>query len=151
MAPIDGFNLWVGASRTDRPSLQNGVLQDREDHHEGNVGATFTFGPVKIGAAKAVEFTGAETAGTVSYYNNTMYGVSFNVNDDLSLSANRFESQKKIAARFSPVMEVTSFQAAYSMGGASFKLAKTDSDNTAYSNATSAQKDAWIMAMTLAF
>ena len=149
--PIEGFNLWIAGSKTDKPSLQNELLEDQDDHHEANIGGVFTLGPVSVGAAKAVEFTGAETAGTVSYYNNTMFGVSFNVNDDLSLSANRFESQKKIAARFSPVMEVTSFQAAYSMGGASFKLAKTDSDNTAYSNATSAQKDAWIMAMTLAF
>jgi outer membrane protein OmpU len=149
--PIEGFNLWIGGSRTDRPSLANGPLEDREDHHEANIGGVFSLGPVSIGAAKAVEFTGNPTSGSVEYYNNTMYGVSFNVSDDLSLSAARLTSQKKVAQTFTPQMEVTSFQAAYSMGGASFKLAKTDSDNTAYSNATSAQKDAWIMAMTLAF
>ena len=149
--PIEGFNLWVGGSKTSRPSLQNGVLQDRGDHHEANVGGVFSLGPVSIGAAKAVEFTGDTDAGTTEYYNNTMFGVSFNVNDDLSLSASRLKSQKKIAQRYSPQMEITSFQAAYSLGGASFKLAKTDSDNTGYSNVTSAQKDAIIMAMTLAF
>ena len=66
LAPIDGFNLWVGASKTNRPSLQNGPLQDREDHHEANVGGTFTMGPVKIGVSKAVEFTGNVGAGEVS-------------------------------------------------------------------------------------
>ena len=151
MAPIDGFNLWVGASKTDRPSLQNGPLQDRQDHHEGNVGATFTFGPVKIGAAKAVEFTGDVGAGDVEYYNNSMYGLSFNINDDLSASVGKFDSQKKVAQRYSAEMEMLSFQVAYTMGGASFKLAKTDVDNAGYSNAASAQKEATVIAMTLAF
>jgi len=149
--PIEGLNIWVGVSETDRPSLQNGVLQDRNDANEANIGATFAMGPITIGAAQTIEFTGNVGSGEVEYYNNTMYGVSFNVNDDLSLSAGRFESQKKVAQTYTPEMELTSFQVAYTLGGASFKLAKTDADNAGYSNANSAQKDATTIAMSLAF
>jgi len=151
LKPVDGANIWIAGSRTNRHSLQNGVLQDNDDIHEANVGGTFAIGPVTIGAAKAVEFTGQEASGNVEYYNNTMYGVSFNVNDDLSLSVGRFEAQKKIRQVYSAQMEITSFQAAYSLGGASFKIAKTDGDDLGYSNAASAQQDLTTIAMTLAF
>ena len=151
MAPIDGFNLWIGASHTKRHSQQPTDLEDRNDHEEANIGGTFALGPVKLGYAQTIEFPGNEATGEVEFYNNTMYGVSFNVNDDLSLSAGRFESQKRMDNVYTPEMEMTSFQAAYSLGGASFKVAKTDVDNAGYSNATTAQKDAWAIAMTLAF
>jgi len=151
LKPIDGTNIWIAASRTNRHSLQNGVLQDNQDINEFNVGATFAMGPITIGAAKALEFTGLESSSQVDYYNNTMYGVSFNVNDDLSLSVGRFESQKHISQAYSKEMELTSFQMAYSLGGASFKVAKTDGDNLGYSNATTAQQDLTTIAMTLAF
>jgi len=151
LAPVEGFNLWLGASKSERPDKQNASLEDRNDHHEGNLGGTFTVGPVKVGYAKALEFPGGEQPGDVDYYNNTMYGLSFNVNDDLSISAGRFESQKHIKANYSAEMDMTSFQAAYSLGGASFKIAKTDVDNAGYSNAAAAQKKALAIAMTLAF
>jgi len=151
MKPIDGFNMWVGASQTERYGLDNGAKEDRDDAHEFNVGATFTIGPVVFGAAKTYEHTGNVGSGEVDYYNNSMYGLSFNVNDDLSVSAGRFESQKKVAQTYSAEMEMMSYQVAYSLGGASFKLAKTDVDNAGYSNAVSAQKGATVIAMTLAF
>ena len=154
MKPLEGLNVWIAASEIDRPSLQNGTQTDRNDHQEGNVGFTFAMGPITLGAGTTAEFTGDaqnSAQGEIEYYHNTMYGVSFNVNDDLSVSAGRFESQKKIKHTFSPEMEMTSYQVAYSLGGASFKVAHTDVDNAGYSNATSAQKDATTIAMTLAF
>ena len=44
-----------------------------------------------------------------------------------------------------------SYQVAYTLGGASFKLARFNGDNVGFSTAASADKDTTTLAMTLAF
>ena len=152
MAPIEGSNVWVGYSHTDNNTTQiASPFENIGDHEEVNVGGTFTFGPAKIGVAKTAEFTGYIDDASVEYYNNLMYGISFAVSDNLSLSYGMFESQKKVNKGFTADMEVASYQAAYTMGGAAFKLAKTDVDNAGYSTAKASQKEATTLAMSLAF
>ena len=76
-----------------------------------------------------------------NFYKNFAFGVAFNVNDDLSISYGGWEAKKAghTDSGFNPVSEdkrtikVRSLQAAYTMGGASFRIADTDADNVSWS------------------
>jgi len=83
-----------------------------------------------------------------------MYGVSFAVNDDLSISYGVMKSQKSIAdgvATTDVELEANSLQVAYSMGGASIKIAETSVDNGTYVSTTANDKDGTTIALSLAF
>ena len=87
-------------------------------------------------------------------YENTAYGISFNVNDDLSISYGTHKSNEESdSSATGRGLEVTaeSIQLAYSMGGATLKFAESSVDNAAYSSAASADKDGRTIALSLAF
>ena len=66
----------------------------------------------------------------------------------LSISYGRQTSNRKLVSGTNVEAEVDSVQIAYSMGGASIKIAETDADNINYG---SADKGATTLALTLAF
>ena len=146
----DRLNVWVGGSQTKRYEALQTAREDRDNHYEANIGATFSIGPVKLGYAKTFEDTGNTLAGEVDYYQNNMYGLSVSLGDSLSLSANRFEAQKNVDGQFTAEMEITSLQAAYTMGGAAWKIAKTEADNAGYAVGSENQKDATTVALSMA-
>ena len=65
---------------------------------------------------------------TTSYYENDAYGISFAVNDNLSVSYGKHESVQQNDAENTEV-SAESFQVAYSMGGATVKMAETEVNN----------------------
>ena len=83
-------------------------------------------------------------------YENEGYGITFNVNDDLSIGYNHAESDKSSSAAHGDA-EADSLQAAYTMGGASIRLAEATADNMVYSTATSKDRDATTLSVSLAF
>jgi hypothetical protein len=147
----DRLNVWAGVSQTQRHEELNGPREDRDDHKEANIGATMSIGPVQLGYARTLEDTGNSLAGEVDYYQNNMYGISISLGDNLSLSANKFDSEKNIDGQFSPEMKITSLQAAYTMGGAAWKIAKTEVDNAGYALGSENQKDGTVVALSMAF
>ena len=90
----------------------------------------------------------------VDYYKNTMYGVAFNINDDLSVSYGYHESEQGFVNpndTENVTADVSSVQVAYSMGGASLKIAETSVDNGTYVSTTANDKDGTTVALSLAF
>ena len=79
------------------------------------------------------------------------YGVSFNINDDLSLSYGVHESDKVFMGATTIANDNSSIQLAYTMGGASLKIAETSVDNQAYSTATDKDVEGHTIALSLAF
>ena len=69
-------------------------------------------------------------------YKNHAFGIAFNVNDDLSVSYGEYKSRKAGYSTIhmhkpeenTRVVEVSSWQAAYTMGGASFRIADVKVD-----------------------
>jgi len=147
----DRLNVWVGGSHTTRHEDSQLAREGRDDHYEANIGGTFSIGPVKLGYAKTFEDTGDNLGGETDYYQNNMYGLSVSLGENLSLSLNRFDSQKNVDGRYTPEMQITSLQAAYTMGGAAWKIAKTEVDNSGYSTTSENQKDATTVALSMAF
>ena len=87
-----------------------------------------------------------------------MYGIAFNVNDDLSISYGHHEMHQyddqgsgRTDQWGDSLIEVNSWQIAYTMGGASIRLAETSVDNAAYQTATNYDRDGTTLSVSLAF
>jgi len=111
---------------------------------------------LKIGGQASVEWLGNEqTASNVAGYRNVAYGISFNVNDDLSVSYGTNESKKGFVSANTATGTVygkaESLQLAYTMGGATVKVARTQVEDQNYTTGTSSDRDGMTLALSLAF
>ena len=151
-----GVNLFGGYHTTDMGGgQQSGInTETANDREEGTVGLILTVGPVTAGYQRSIEHTGLTAAASVDAYANTNWGLAFNVNDNLSISYGEYESKKHFVssndapARF---LSADSFQIAYTMGGASIRLMEQQVTDQTYSTAATADFDATIISLGLAF
>ena len=88
-------------------------------------------------------------ASTKTEYTNDGYGVTFAINDDLSIGYNNYESEQESTTN--TTVEASSVQIAYSAGGLSIRLADQSVDNKLYSTAASADRDATTLSVAMAF
>jgi len=88
---LSGLNLYAGAGYTDVHA--NGSTAD-EDTWEAVGGITLDIGPISIGYGASGHYTGEEVDSVYNYYKQTMFGVAFNINDDLSISYGKHDSYK---------------------------------------------------------
>ena len=152
-----GVDLFAGYSVTERPSDKPVAGGDAaKDREEGVAGLTLTLGPVKAGWQRTLEYTGNNQTGSEVFgYKNTSWGVSFNVNDNLSVSYAEFESLRGLVEGTSgiprPVTTIESLQAAYTMGGVSLKVAMNELDNGTYTTGSANDADSSLVLLSLAF
>ena len=157
---LSGLNVFVGASTIE---MQEENPTDNADQYQAVAGLTYSLGPLEIGVQTNGEYTGIDDNGDdattgSNVYQAIAYGIAFNVNDDLSLSYGHYEEKKKgriqsaggtdEALRF---IEVVSWQAAYTMGGASIRIADSSVDNAAYGQTSADDRHATIVSLGLAF
>ena len=147
---LSGLNMFVGGSMT-----ENYDTNGNNDRYEGVGGLTFDIGPISLGYAVSGISTGEKVTKTnTDWYKNHMYGIAFNINDDLSVSYGKHESQDgKVnpGALGGVDMEITSAQIAYSVGGASVRIADVEVDNAAYQTTADYDKEATVISVSLAF
>ena len=152
-----GADLFVGYSVTEQYTTSAVAGGDKtKDREEGVAGITFTVGPIKAGWQRSLEYTGLNQTGSdVFGYKNTSFGVSFNVNDNLSVSYAEFESLRGLVEGTSgigrPVTTIESIQAAYTVGGVSLKVAMNELDNGTYTTGTANDADSSLVLLSLAF
>jgi hypothetical protein len=141
-ALYDGLNVFAGYSNIEQGAEYNDCTQHA-------YGATYAIGGATIGYQHSVDNNPAN-GGTTDMYTNDAYGVSFAVNDNLTISYATHESERQIEGNTRDVtLEGTSIQASYTVGGASVKFAETSVDNKNYSSGTN--RDGRSIALTLAF
>jgi len=147
---LSGLNLYAGASTVE--VFDNG--NQLEDKYEGVGAIVYALGPVEVGAMWSGTYDGS-TSGYHSYKNHG-FGVAFNVNDDLSVSYGEYQSRKAgydsdhtQGGPGTRVVEVTSWQASYTMGGATFSVADVHADNVLF--VETADQSATIVSLGLAF
>ena len=148
---LSGLDIFVGGHVGER--YVDGTPGN--DRYEAIGGLTYSLGPIAIGYARSGIDTGANTTVTdPAWYKNSMFGISFNVNDDLSVSYAEHESEQGLVndgTRSTDDVEVSSFQVAYTMGGASVRYASISSDNSSYQDSNDFDKEAQIISVSLAF
>jgi len=149
---LSGLNLYAGASTIEH--YDNNGLD--EDKYEGVGAITYALGPVEVGAMWSGLYDGDETNADYHSYKNHAFGIAFNVNDDFSVSYGEYQTRKAgytqdavQSGENTRVVEVTSWQAAYTMGGASFRVADVKADNSGFSAGTN--QSATIVSLGLAF
>ena len=157
---LAGINIFAGYHVTDMGGGYDGAASTQKrsaDHEEGTAGIILTIGPVQAGFQRSIEHPGNQMIGSTEYYANTNWGVSFNLNDNLSLSYGDYASRKGFVNRgVDPTryLSAQSWQVAYTMGGASIKIAETDVTNASYANdqtVTGTDSSGTTVALTLAF
>ncbi len=145
---VDGLNVFAGMSEIEQELVSADVTGDRTQYAAG---FTYAVGATTFGYQFSRDNHASSSGGGTSYYDNVAYGVSFNVNDDLSISYGSHESDRALNGGATVANEAKSLQVAYSMGGASIKFAETSVDNANYSTVSSNDIDGHTLALTLAF
>jgi outer membrane protein OmpU len=154
-SPIDGLSL--RASYYEKNDYANGLSDSANQGEEGGAyGAKFAYGNLTVGygkSFKAPEDASAVTAGatTVEYYENTGISLGYAVNDDLSVSYTSEEGERNFQTSTTTNydIEMDSIQVAYSLGGATLSLARTDYENLSFKDGVDATET--IIALTFAF
>ena len=140
LAPLDGLTISGSAAETDGETGTSGP-NGKETGVSASLGAKYTIGQVAIGYTET-GYQPAIASGEIAYYENKFMGISFDVNDSLSVSYNVDESDKnqkvKVAngstagTTTNTVMEQKSYQVAYTTGGATLGLAQVEVTNSDY-------------------
>jgi len=116
---LDGMTLAVGYSDTES------TVANVTDNTELTASLNYTMGAVSVGYQQSsVNNNGGSTGAEV-----TAYGIAFNVNENLSISYSVNDNEKTNAGAAHVTEESKGYQAAYSMGSASFRLAHNEADN----------------------
>ena len=147
----DGLEIFGGYSIIPKyKAADDAVTGVTGDKTSKVLGFTYAVGGATIGYQYSIEDLNTATSGT-SHYANNAYGVSFSVNDDLSISYGRHDSDRATNNGDSVEIEAESVQIAYSMGGATVKIAETEVDNAAYVSTTAGDKEGTTVMLSLAF
>ena len=136
---VDGLTIYGGISEVEQYQEATTVNGDRE---ETVIGFKYAMGGFTVGYQVTDEDTGITAT---SGYDNTSYGITFSVNDDLSIGYAHTESD---LAGNTTDAEASSYQISYTMGGATISVAEVDVDNSGYS---AGSKEATVLQLGLAF
>jgi len=139
---VAGLTLYGGLSEVNAETHDGTVNGNRE---EDVIGFKYAMGSFTAGYQQTTEDTGL--TGTAEY-ENIAYGITFSVNDDLSIGYGHVESDQSGAAN-DP--DVDSIQASYTMGGATFRIAEVDVENSGYQSTAESDTSATIISLGLAF
>jgi len=162
---LSGLNVFGGASSIN--SVQNNA-GGTADRYQGVTGFTYDIGPFSIGHQWSGDYTGIDdgddgsTAGNATnLYKAKAFGIAFNVNDDLSVSYGEWEHKKagwgSSAANHGDLDEkqrtitVESAQVAYTMGGASVRIASIKVENGSWGTGAGDDRKATVVSLGLAF
>jgi hypothetical protein len=148
--PIDGLTL--SGSYYTVNNYADGSTHDQEQEG-GAYGVKYSAGNLTVGYGKsflAPEISAIDSA-AVEYYENTGISVGYAVNDDLTLSYTDETGERNYLTSTTTVydIEVQSIQAAYSLGGATLSVARTDYENIGYADGVDATET--IIALSFAF
>jgi hypothetical protein len=138
---MSGLTLGAGYGKTKSVTSANSDLKDETYY------ATYAVGGFTLGYQISEADLG--TSANEQKYENDGYGITFNVNDDLSVGYNHYESKQTSTTNVTA--EASSIQVAYSAGGASVRIMRATADNMDYSTDVSQDRDNTVVSVALAF
>jgi outer membrane protein OmpU len=143
---VDGLKVFAGYSEIEQVATTAGYAGDRTQEV---LGATYAVGGVTFGYQYSKDNLNMKSG--TDAYENTAYGVSFSVNDDLSISYGVHESEAIVLAATNVTNEGESLQVSYTMGGATFIIAESSVKNQDYVSTTTYDRDGTTVVLSLAF
>jgi hypothetical protein len=139
---MTGLNIYGGISNVSSEGINNDG-----DREESTIGVTYAVGGFTVGYQWSEEDLGASA--NEQQYDNEGYGITFAINDDLSVGYNHYESKQTSTTNVTA--EADSVQIAYSMGGASIRIMDASASNMDYSTSASQDRDNTVISVALAF
>ena len=129
---IEGLTIGGGVAEEDRDVTTTiGAYSDKP--WEATAYAKYAVGGVTIGYQEAAEDPGKSDIAGAQEYESSNLAISFQVNDDLTVSYSDFESTKALNSDAADVtLEIDSLQVSYSMGAMSIRLQDSDMGNSGY-------------------
>ena len=138
---VDGLDMGVGYAILNNTTT---TATDR-DQTEGTAYAKYSYGGLSVGGQKGV----VDVAGTSeAQYHNEYIGVSYAINDDLSISYNTIDSRKS-SGGVDVEQDFDSISLSYTSGGMTIGVLDADCGNCSYS--TGRNQSARAIQMTIAF
>ena len=117
---VEGLELAFGDHQSDSN------IPGQGDDDGQTYGARYSIGNATIGYQVVKEQSGvASSAG----HDGEMYGVAFNINENLSVSYNIADMTVDNVSTADVTEESTGISASYTMGSASFRMSRNDADN----------------------
>ena len=126
---LDGATLTTGVAETDHSQTAN-----VDDAFDVTAALNYSVGNFSLGVQKKVHNEGeSATDATVdaAWYKDTVIGIAYAVNDNLSLSYNTYDSQYH-ANTGAPDQETKAINVGYTMGGMTIGLQDAQTDNDGY-------------------
>ena len=98
---------------------------------------TYATGPFSFGVQKKLHNEGEAAATTDAvWYKDTIIGIAYAINDDLSISYNTYESQRHNSDAANLRQESDAISIGYAIGGMSIGFTEASTDNAAYAAGT---------------
>ena len=138
---MSGLTVGGGISTVEHASNTGG------DRDEWTAYATYAIGGFTLGYQWSEEDLG--TSALEQQYDNEGYGITFAINDDLSIGYNNYESKQTSTTNVTA--EADSIQLSYSYGGASIRIMDASADNMDYNTGATQDRDNTVISLGLAF
>ena len=144
---LDGATLTTGYETSETSTIAN-----TSDAHDLTAALTYSIGDLSLGVQRKLHNEGETTiAADEVFYKDLAIGVSYKVNEDLSISYNRYESKRhNTTTGLNPVQETSAINIGYTMGGMTigFQEASTDDAGWVQNNA---EDDSRTLGVSVAF
>ena len=140
---LDGATLTTGYGESDHSTVAN-----LDDAFDLTAAINYVNGPISLGVQKKYHNEGmAATPGESAGYKDTIIGIAYAVNDDFSISYNRYTSypQTRVGA---PEQETDAISIGYTMGGMTIGFQDASTDNSGY---TTGDNDTRTLGISVAF
>ncbi len=126
---LDGVTLTTGFAEHDHSTVAN-----VDDAFDVTAALTYATGPFSFGVQKKVHNEGEGTAATTDaiFYKDTIIGVAYAINDDLSISYNTYESQRHNSDAANLRQESTAISLGYAIGGMTIGFQDASTDNKSW-------------------
>jgi len=147
MTGMSGLTLYGGLAKIELDHANGGSANHDGDQEDMTFAANYAVGSFTVGYQWSESDLGISAS--EQEYQNEGYGITFQVNDDLSIGYNHYESDQ--TSTTDVTSKASSIQLAYSVGGASVRIARASSNNEDYQTTALYDKDVTTISVALAF
>ena len=134
---IEGLTIGGGVAEENRSTAPSQIGAYSDKPWEATAYAKYAIGGITIGYQEAAEDPGKSDIGGAQEYESSNLAISFQVNDDLTVSYSDFESVKSLNNDNADiVMDIDSINVSYSMGAMSVRIQDSDASNANYTTGT---------------
>ena len=142
---LDGATLTSGYS-----THEEAVTANTDDAHELTAAVNYSIGALSLGYQEKYNNAGQTTeAGQTNFYRDTVIGAAYAVNDNLSISYNRYDSYRHGHSTTNPEQTTDAVNIGYTMGGMTIGFQDASTDNANY--VLDAKDDTRTLGVSVAF